>query len=118
MGPERTVTITADLFEPETPIEEKPLRALADALRRYPEVEWACHVSDGEEPALIGVRIEPSFLESAEEIAGALHDAGEEFDLELRVFLLAEAARMREARAKGNVFFPWRTRDPKRETKQ
>ncbi|HMI91129.1 MAG TPA: SseB family protein [Polyangiales bacterium] len=84
--------------------------AIADALRAYPEVEWACEVSDGSEVPVVGVRVSPSFTTRVAEIEVAVMTAASAREVSLRVLLLKDPAVMRDARAQGNTFFPWRKR--------
>ena len=88
--------------------------AIADALRAYPEVEWACEVSDGTELPLVGVRVTLSFTTRVGEIEAAVLKAARARNASVRVVMLNEPALMREARAHGNTFFPWRKRPPRK----
>lgn len=88
-----------------------PLQAaIAEVLRSYPEVEWACEVSDGTETPVVGVRISPSFMTRTAEVEKVIMKAAAARRVSLRVLLLTEPGLMREARASGNTFFPWRKR--------
>lgn len=91
-------------------LSEAALGAVAEALRGYPEVEWACEVSDGTEVPVIGVRVSPQFMTRAAQIEQATLAAGTARGAELRVLLLSDAAVMREARTHGAAFFPWKKR--------
>ena len=86
------------------------LSALADALRAFPEVEWACEASDGTELPVIGVRVSPQFTTRVAEIEAAALAAAKARGAELRVLILSDAALMREARTHGAAFYPWRKR--------
>jgi hypothetical protein len=97
----------------EVGLDEGLLQNIANTLRNYPEVEWACEVSDGSEVPVVGVRIDPSFLKREAEISAEIAAAGEARGTALTVLVLATAPQMREARARGNLFFPWRKRSPK-----
>jgi hypothetical protein len=85
-------------------------QSIAEALRSFPEVEWACEVSDGTETPVVGVRVSPSFLTRVADIEMAILKAAAARRVSLRVLLLNEPAQMREARTNGNTFFPWRKR--------
>ena len=93
-----------------TPLEDALLSAIADGLRKYPEVEWACEVSDGTNVAVIGVRVAPGFMTNVPEIKQVIARAGESHGTRLSVLLLADPQQMKEARSQGSVFFPWRKR--------
>ena len=84
--------------------------AIADALRSYPEVEWACEVSDGSDLPVVAVRVSPSFTNRVAEIEAAVIKAASAREVSVRVLHLSDPAVMREARANGNTFFPWRKR--------
>jgi hypothetical protein len=89
-------------------------QSIAEALRGYPEVEWACEVSDGSDTPVVGVRISPSFLTRSAEIERAILKAAGARRTSVRVLVLTEPALMRQARASGNTFFPWRKRPPRK----
>jgi hypothetical protein len=91
-------------------LSEAALGAIAEALRSYPEIEWACEVSDGTEVPVIGLRVSPQFMTRAGEIEAAALCAGTARGAELRVLMLTEAAVMREARTHGRAFYPWKKR--------
>jgi hypothetical protein len=84
--------------------------AIADGLRAFPEVEWACEVSDGSDLPVVAVRVSPSFTTRVAEIEAAVLEAASTRDVSVRVLLLHDPALMREARANGTTFFPWRKR--------
>jgi len=102
------------LTAPDVALDETVLKAVADALRLYPEVEWACELSDGSSVPVIGVRIEPSFLKRVPEISAGILAAGAAQGASLSVLVLSLAPQMREARARGTLFFPWRKRSVSR----
>ena len=95
-----------------TPPHDVLLDALEDILRDYPEVEWAafCSASRGPAPAqpAIGVMVDSSFRERIGEIALAVRSTGNAAGASLDVVFLDTPELMREARAKGKIFFPWR----------
>jgi hypothetical protein len=91
-------------------LSESALAAIAEALRGYPEVEWACEVSDGTDVPVIGLRVAPQFMTRAAEIERVALAAGTARGAELRVLLLGDAAAMRQARTHGSAFYPWKKR--------
>jgi hypothetical protein len=86
------------------------LNLIAEELRKYPEVEWACEVADGTAVPVVGVRVDPAFLTRAAEITAAVMQVASTNKARLSVMLLSEAQKMRDARSAGSVFFPWRKR--------
>jgi hypothetical protein len=92
----------------DAPLEDALLSAISDGLRKYPEVEWACEVSDGSAVAVIGVRVAPDFMTNVPEIKNAIARAGEAHRTRLSVLILSDPQQMKEARSQGSVFFPWR----------
>jgi hypothetical protein len=105
---------TAGLRPLDPPIDAAVLDAISDALRKYPEVEWACEVSDGTETPVIGLRIDPSFQARAAEVSAAVMIAAQSHNAELSVQMLNHPQLMKEARMYGSAFFPWRKRAGKR----
>jgi hypothetical protein len=112
----RSVAPPADatLRKPTSPLAEEVLRKLADVLRKFPEVEWAAEASDGSRVTVIGVRVDPAFLTRVDEIEFAVVELATEQGAAVRVLVLTDPSRMREARNQGNVFFPWRKRAAKK----
>jgi hypothetical protein len=116
-GSSTAVPKVTDIAEPaadcvlgplETPLGDALLDAIAEGLRKYPEVEWACEVSDGTDVAVIGVRVAPGFTTNVPQIKQLIARAGEGHGARLSVLLLADPQQMKEARSQGSVFFPWR----------
>lgn len=93
---------------PLNPLGEKTLEHIAESLRRYPEVEWACELSDSQGRPLIGLRVDPAFQNRASEISDLVVAAASERKVTVQVALLTETAKLREARTVGVVFYPWR----------
>jgi hypothetical protein len=95
---------------------EPPKIALTDALRlgisaalrAFPEVEWACVVADESVIPVIGVRVDPSFLNRVAEITDAILGAAEKQGVELQVLLLNNAELVKSAHKNGSAFYPWR----------
>jgi hypothetical protein len=98
---------------PSVPLPDAVLAQLSEVLRQYPEVEWACEISDGSPIPAIGLRIAPSFMARAEEIRAGLARVASTCGTPLIVSVLTDRHRMREARAEGHAFFPWRRRGKK-----
>jgi hypothetical protein len=96
------------------PIQSAVLDAISDALRQYPEVEWACEVSDGSETPVIGLRVDPAFQSRAAEIRAAVIAAAQGRKTRLSVLMLDNPQVMKDARVSGSAFFPWRKRAVKR----
>ena len=98
----------------EVSFDDALLSQIADALRKHPEVEWACEVSDGTDVPVVAVRVDPGFMTHVSLIKSAIVRAGEAHRAALSVLLLDDPQQMREARAQGNLFFPWKKRAAKR----
>lgn len=103
---------TVQLVPLTAPPNDVLLDALADALRDYPEVEWAsfCNASRGPshpQPA-VGVMVDSSFRERVGEIARAVQGTGRGMGATIDVVFLDTPELMREARANGKIFYPWR----------
>lgn len=113
-GPPPPKPVLSALMALDSPLDEGLLSTIADVLRKYPEVEWACAVSDCGMLPVIGVRIAATFLTNVEEIRAAILAVGKAQDTEFSVLVLADPQQMRDARSHGDLFFPWRKRPPKR----
>jgi hypothetical protein len=97
------------LLEPPTIILSDALRlGISASLRAFPEVEWACVVSDDSPIPVIGVRVDPSFLNRVAEITDAILGAAEKQGMELQVLLLNNADLVKSAHKHGHAFYPWR----------
>lgn len=81
---------------------------ISAALRSFPEVEWACVVSDESTIPVIGVRVDPSFLNRLAEITDGILGAAEKQGIELQVLLLNNAELVKSAHKNGHAFYPWR----------
>ncbi len=97
---------------PSAPSDEV-LDALAEVLRGYPEVEWACLAlarspeSDTARPA-VALRVDPRFRARVAEIARRLARAAEPAFPALDAVLLDDQAVIRNARNDALMFYPWR----------
>lgn len=96
----------------ELPLSDETLDAISDALRMYPEVEWAACLPRNEDAPLpeVALRIDPSFTTRAAEIVAAMETAAAEQGQQLQVDVLDSLERAKEARHAGEVFFPGRKR--------
>jgi hypothetical protein len=94
--------------DPRTVLPDATLQALCAGLRAFPEVEWACVLSDGSEIPLIALRIDPSFLNRVTDITDVIMDVAEEQALGLQVLLLNNQELVKRARKHGHAFYPWR----------
>ncbi|HKP64479.1 MAG TPA: SseB family protein [Polyangiales bacterium] len=82
---------------------------ISAALRAFPEVEWACVVADDSPIPVIGVRVDPSFLNRVAEITDAILGAAEkQAGGELQVLLLNNPELVKSAHKNGHAFYPWR----------
>lgn len=87
-------------------VPDAALHALSSELRGFPEVEWACVMADDSEVPLIGVRIDPSFLNRVADITDVILDIGERQSVALQVLLLNNQELLRNARRTGRAFYP------------
>ncbi|MDH5673695.1 MAG: SseB family protein [Myxococcales bacterium] len=92
----------------EVPLSDSLLDKMVAMLRGFPEVEWACQVSDGTPTPVVAVRVDPSFTQRQDDIRAELRKIAAARATEVSVMMLGDAASMREARAQGEIFFPWR----------
>jgi hypothetical protein len=92
----------------QVPLSDALLTALDAELRKYPEIEWACQVSDGSETPVVAVRVDPSFMTRVDEITDTVVGCAQQRANPVAVLMLTDPETMRDARAQGEVFFPWR----------
>jgi hypothetical protein len=85
---------------------DEALAAIAEVLRNFPEIEWACDLSNARGEPTIGVRVDPSFLTRVEQITE--QSIAAVAPNELVVSVLTEPAKMRKARSEGTMFFPFK----------
>jgi hypothetical protein len=108
---------TATMEELEQLPSDELFDALTDVLREYPEVEWACVVQAdrgvGRPNASVALRVEPAFRRHLAEIGEKLRTVGGEHGRLFEVLVLDTPEQMKQARAVGLPFYPWR-KDSKR----
>jgi len=96
---------------PSTPSEEL-IDTLAQVLREYPEVEWACLVGEQErtsEGAVhVALRIDRAFRKHLAEISVKLRDTSAAQGATCDVLVLDTPEQVKRARAIGMPFYPWR----------
>ena len=90
-------------------VSDTALEALSSELQGFPEVEWACVLVDESDVPLIGVRIDPSFLNRVADITDVILDVGERQSVTLQVLLLNNQDQVKNARRNGRAFYPWMT---------
>ena len=92
--------------------DEALLKALADVLRGYFEIEWAsyCEVARpaGDPTPAVGLRITDNYRDNVTSIIKDLCDAGRTLDVEIDVLLIDGHDMLRKARASAVVFYPWK----------
>lgn len=95
----------------DTPIHDDTLDAIADALRRFPEVEWASAVvgdKDGNSQVVIVLRVEPAYRARLPEVNRFVRLAAEDAGQTAGVAVVDDPKQMRAARDQGVVFYPWK----------
>lgn len=107
-GAARTATMSALKSAPP----EELVSVFSQVLREYPEVEWACLAGEAEHPDALSVvlRIEPAFRKHMAEISLKLRQAAAEQGTSCDVLALDTPEQMKQARAIGRPFYPWRKR--------
>lgn len=100
---------------PISPLREVPpdtfLDALADIMRGFPEVEWACLfiLNNDDSPSLaLGLRLDQGFRTRQDEITALLEARAVANREPIRVVLLDDPAWSRVARNEALMFYPWR----------
>jgi SseB protein N-terminal domain len=96
------------LAPPKQALADELLRGIAGGLRAFPEVEWACVLSDGSDIPLIALRVDPSFLNRVADITDAILGVGDKHATVLQVMLLNNQDLVKNARRHGKAFYPWR----------
>jgi hypothetical protein len=97
-----------ELAPPRTALPDELLRGISQGLRAFPEVEWACVLSDASEIPVIALRVDPSFLNRVADITDAIIDEAEKQATLLQVRLLNNSELVKNARRHGRAFYPWR----------
>ena len=105
---ERSSSSDKSLAPPKQALADELLRGIAGGLRAFPEVEWACVLSDGSEIPLVGLRVDPSFLNRVADITDAILGVGDKYATVLQVMLLNNQELIKNARRHGRAFYPWR----------
>ena len=86
---------------------------LAQVLREYPEVEWACLVGEERAPSdavHVALRIDRAFRKHLAQISVKLRDASAAQGVQCDVLVLDTPEQVKRARAIGLPFYPWRKR--------
>ena len=96
------------LGPPRLVMPDEVLREISMALRAFPEVEWACVLSDSSEIPVIALRVDPSFLNRVADITDAIIGATEKMGAAVQVMLLNNMEQVKNARRYGKAFYPWR----------
>jgi hypothetical protein len=100
------VTVTAAV-PMQAELNESVLGALAEELRRFPEVEWACELPDGDEP-IISIRVDPSYLARTEDIEDAVRMTARRSGGEVKPVIVSTPDATKDARTRGRMFYPWK----------
>ncbi|NNE18818.1 MAG: hypothetical protein HKN10_10110 [Myxococcales bacterium] len=100
------------LVELRDPPNEDWLKAMADVLRGFFEIEWAsyCEVArkNGDPTAAIGLRITDNYRDNVSAIIKQLIESSQEHEMEIDVLLIDGHDMLRKARERGFVFYPWK----------
>ncbi len=88
------------------------LKAMADVLRGFFEIEWAsyCEVARkvGQPTPAIGLRITDNYRDNVTAIIKELIDISQKHEMEIDVLLIDGHDMLRKARERGFVFYPWK----------
>jgi len=100
------------LVELRDPPNQDWLKAIADVLRGYFEVEWAsyCEVArkGGTPTPAIGLRITDNYRDNVTAIIKELIETSRTHEMEIDVLLIDGHDMLRKARERGFVFYPWK----------
>jgi hypothetical protein len=88
-------------------LSEAVLSAIAEELRKFPEAEWACQL-DGVIKPVIGVRVDPSYLQRTKDIEASIVGAAKKAGAAIQPLIVSTPAATKDARARGRMFFPWK----------
>lgn len=83
------------------------LSGIADELRKFPEVEWACQLAAPDEH-VIGIRVDPSYLTRTKDIEAKVVAAAKKAGALIQPLIVSTPAATKDARARGRMFFPWK----------
>lgn len=95
----------------DAPISDDVLDTIADALRRFPEVEWASVVMGnkaGHSQVMIVLRVEPAYRARLPEVNRFVRLVGEDAGKTVGVAVADDPKQIRTARELGVVFYPWK----------
>jgi hypothetical protein len=88
------------------------LKAMADVLRGFFEIEWAsyCEVArkGGQPTPAIGLRITDNYRDNVTAIIKELIEISQKHEMEIDVLLIDGHDMLRKARERGFVFYPWK----------
>jgi len=88
------------------------LKAMADVLRGFFEIEWAsyCEVArkGGDPTPAIGLRITDNYRDNVTAIIKELIEISQKQEMEIDVLLIDGHDMLRKARERGFVFYPWK----------
>jgi hypothetical protein len=88
------------------------LKAMADVLRGFFEIEWAsyCEVArkGGHPTPAIGLRITDNYRDNVTAIIKELIETSQKHEMEIDVLLIDGHDMLRKARERGFVFYPWK----------
>lgn len=87
------------------------LDQIADALRRFPEVEWAAVVTaikDTRGQLMIVLRVDPAYRTRLADLNRRARLAAEDAGVPMGVTVIDDVLQMKSARSTGLVFFPWK----------
>ena len=88
------------------------LKAMADVLRGFFEIEWAsyCEVARkvGNPTPAIGLRITDNYRDNVTAIIKELIETSKQHEMEIDVLLIDGHDMLRKARERGFVFYPWK----------
>ncbi|MGB5524502.1 MAG: hypothetical protein WBM96_18175, partial [Polyangiales bacterium] len=88
------------------------LKAMADVLRGFFEIEWAsyCEVAHkvGNSTPAIGLRITDNYRDNVTAIIKELIETSKQHEMGIDVLLIDGHDMLRKARERGFVFYPWK----------
>lgn len=87
------------------------LDQIADAIRRFPEVEWASATTaekDGATQPMIALRVDPAHRMRLADLNRSVRLASEDAGATMGVVVVDDPIQVKSARQVGVVFFPWK----------